>query len=257
MSPMPDPLLTSHRPVPAGQGPRGRRRPHAALAALRACGVLAFCVLTGDAWAQAVSVCEVRSLKGAAQWQHGARQGSVQAGLAVPVGMELRTAKAARLRLQCGDGSVLVMAEQSRLLVEHFEVPAGQPRMASFLLKLGLLGQKVAPVTGGHWQVRTPSAVTAVRGTEFLVEVDARQTTQVHVLSGEVAVESREPPESGAASEPFSSKGVQAQWRGEVGPGIVLQPGAGGVRCPQGRACSQSRRDDAAMQRLQQRLVLD
>lgn len=258
MSPMPDPLLTSRQPVPVGQGPRGRRRSHAALAALVAYGVLAFCVLPGEAWAQAVSVCEVRSLKGAAQWQQGVRQGSVQAGMAVTVGMELRTAKAARLRLQCEDGSVLVMAEQSRLLVEHFEAQAGQPRMASFLLKLGLLGQKVAPVSGGHWQVRTPSAVTAVRGTEFLVEVDARQTTQVHVLSGEVAVESREPPESGAAaSEPFSSKGVQAQWRGELGPGIVLQPGTGGVRCPQGRACSQSRRDDAAMQRLQQRLVLD
>jgi len=206
----------------------------------------------------AATACEVRSLKGSAQWQLGARQGAVQNGLPVPVGMELRTAKGARLKLHCVDDSVLVMAEQSRLLVEHFEAAAGQPRMASFLLKLGLLGQKVAPVAGGHWQVRTPSAVTAVRGTEFLVEVDGRQATQVHVLSGEVAVESREPPDGGAAaSEPFSSKGVQAQWRGEAGPGIVLQPGQGAVRCPQGRSCAQSRRDDAALQRLQQRLALD
>ena len=204
------------------------------------------------------AACEVRSLKGSAQWQQGTRQGAVQAGLVVPVGMELRTAKGARLRLHCADDSTLVMAEQSRLLVEHFEAVAGQPRMASFLLKLGLLGQKVTPVAGGHWQVRTPSAVTAVRGTEFLVEVDGRQSTQVHVLSGEVAVEPREPPDgSAAASEPFSSKGAQAQWRGEEGAGIVLQPGQGAVRCQQGRSCAQSRRDEAALQRLQQRLALD
>ncbi len=208
--------------------------------------------------AGAASACEIQSLKGGAQWQQGTQQGAAQPGMAVAVGMELRTGKGARLRLRCQDGSVLVMAEQSRLVVEHFEAEAGQPRMASFLLKIGLLGQKVSPVAGGHWQVRTPSAVTAVRGTEFLVEVDGRQATQVHVLSGEVAVESREPPEgAAAASEPFSSKGVQAQARGEAGPGIVLQPGQGGVRCQQGRACAPAARDEAAVQRLRQRLDLD
>ncbi|HLO95513.1 MAG TPA: FecR family protein [Burkholderiaceae bacterium] len=236
-------------PVPAFSRCR-----HGGLAMLAA---LVLASLPPPARAQAAA-CEVQSLKGSAQWQQGARQGAAQTGMAVPVGMELRTARGARLRLRCPDGSVLVMAEQSRLLVEHFEAPAGQPRMASFLLKLGLLGQKVAPVAGGHWQVRTPSAVTAVRGTEFMVEVDARQTTQVHVLSGEVAVESREPPEGGAAaSEPFSSKGVQAQSRGEDGPGLLLQPGKGGVRCPQGRACVQGGRDEAALLRLQKRLALD
>ncbi|WP_269629773.1 FecR family protein [Pelomonas sp. BJYL3] len=237
--------------MPGAPAPRAARAALALLALLGWAGPAA-------ATEPSLAACEVRSLKGSAQWQQGTRQGAVQAGLAVPVGMELRTAKGARLKLHCADDSVLVMAEQSRLLVEHFEAVAGQPRMASFLLKLGLLGQKVAPVAGGHWQVRTPSAVTAVRGTEFLVEVDGRQATQVHVLSGEVAVESREPPDgSAAASEPFSSKGVQAQWRGEAGPGIVLQPGQGGVRCQQGHSCAQGRRDEAALQRLQQRLALD
>lgn len=219
---------------------------------------LALLVAWSASEARAASSCEIQSLKGSAQWQQGTQQGAAQAGMAVPAGMELHTAKGARLRLHCPDGSVLVMAEQSRLQVEHFEAEPGQARMASFLLKIGLLGQKVTPVSGGHWQVRTPSAVTAVRGTEFLVEVDGRQGTQVHVLSGEVAVESREPPEgAAAASEPFSSKGVQAQSRGEAGPGIVLQPGQGGVRCQQGRACAQAVRDEAAVRRLQQRLALD
>lgn len=235
--------------------PSGGRRLTAALA-VWAAGAL--CAVPAGAWAQAPAACEVQSLKGAAQWQQGARQGPVQLRMAVAVGMELRTARGARLKLRCTDDSVLVMAEQSRLLVEHFESASGQPRLASFLLKLGLLGQQVTPVPGGHWQVRTPSAVTAVRGTEFLVEVDARQTTQVHVLSGEVAVESRERPEGdAAASEPFSSKGVQARWRGEDGPGLLLQPGQGAVRCQAGRHCAPGARDAAAVQRLQQRLALD
>ena len=248
---MPVPVRTDS---PAGL-PGALRISSAALGAVALQAVLA---VLGVAQARAASDCEIQSLKGAAQWQQGTQQGVAQAGMAVPVGMELRTGKGARLRLRCPDGSVLVMAEQSQLQVEHFEAEAGQARLASFLLSLGLLGQKVAPAPGGHWQVRTPSAVTAVRGTEFLVEVDGRQATQVHVLSGEVAVEPREPAEgAAAASEPFSSKGVQALSRGEAGPGIVLLPGQGGVHCQQGRPCAAAARDDAGLRRLQRRLALD
>lgn len=41
---------------------------------------------------------------------------------------------------------------------------------------------------GGGWSVRTPSAVTAVRGTEFTVEVAGDQATAVLMQSGQVDV---------------------------------------------------------------------
>lgn len=139
------------------------------------------------AWAQGTgpAIGEVLALKGEA-WSDGQ---ALKPGDRLQAGATLRTGQPGRLRLRFEDGSVLVLSDRSELRLERYEQPPGGARQASLWLQLGLIGQTVRPQAGGSWQVRTPSAVTAVRGTEFVVEVDSRQKTAVHVQSGEVAVE--------------------------------------------------------------------
>jgi len=186
------------------------------------------------AWAE--PVCEIVALKGRAQWSLAGQAGDVRPSQGLEVGTELWTGAASRLKLRCIDGSTLVLGDQSRLQIEYFEAPPGQPRLASWLLSTGLLGQKVQPDPQGRWQVRTPTAVTAVRGTEFLVEVAANQSTAVQVLSGSVAVESLDEDAAGSSIGGFSSKGtrgVLARPRAET-----LLEGAGAhTHCQSGQGC--------------------
>lgn len=130
----------------------------------------------------AQAACDVSALIG--QARSGER--ALQVGSRLGAGDEVQTGPDSRLRLKCQDGSSLVMAANSRLRIESFEMSGGQRAEARFQLQLGLIGQKVA--SGGGWSVRTPSAVTAVRGTEFTVEVGGDQATAVLMQSGQVDV---------------------------------------------------------------------
>jgi len=134
------------------------------------------------AWAD--PVCEVVAVRGEALV--GAQQ--LQLGQHLDVGTEIRTGAEGRVRLKFVDGSVLVVADRSTLKIRRFDVEGSGTRHASFVLDLGLIGQTVQPQSGGSWEVRTPTAVTAVRGTEFMVEVGANLATAVNVQSGQVSV---------------------------------------------------------------------
>lgn len=131
-------------------------------------------------------VCEVVAVLGETHLGEGGR--ALVVGDRLEPGAELRTGASGRLRLRFTDQSTLVVSDNSVLKIEVYDQPAGAGRKASFLLQLGLIGQKVTP--GGSWEVRTPTAVTAVRGTEFSVEViAANMETAVNVSTGEVSVE--------------------------------------------------------------------
>lgn len=145
--------------------------------------VLCLALMGSAAWAQ--PACEVMSVVGEAAQADGR---ALVVGDRLAVGVTLRTGAAGRVRLTCVDGSVLVLADRSQLRIEAFTAGSGGPRAAELLLEMGLLGQRVAPVAGGQWRVRTPSAVTAVRGTAFSVEVADDRATAVHVKTGEVDV---------------------------------------------------------------------
>jgi len=212
--------------------------------------ILLTLLLGATAAVQADPVCEVAALQGRAELV-GA--GLLKAGQGLSVGAQLKTGPKSRLRLRCVDGSSLVLADNSQLQIELFE--PGPARKASFLLSIGLLGQKVQPAaqpSESRWQVRTPSAVTAVRGTEFMVEVAKDQTTQVHVLTGVVAVESQEPPEQPGGA--FASKGIKT--RGIHPPESVLLDAAGAsTRCGQAAGCSAAGNASASeLKKLQDRL---
>lgn len=172
--------------------------------------VLALLVLPGLALAQA---CEVAALVGNASSAGAA----LQVGSPVAAGTELQTGPDSRLRLRCRDGSSLVMAANSRLRIEAFEMQSdGKRAEARFHLTLGLIGQKVS--SGGGWNVRTPSAVTAVRGTEYAIEV-SEEKTAVLMQSGSVDVRPAAPQSRSLAA---------------VLP-LVALAGALGTDCAQGK----------------------
>ncbi|CAN5246283.1 hypothetical protein BH11PSE10_BH11PSE10_02150 [soil metagenome] len=147
-------------------------------------GFAAGLMLTAAAGAE--PVCEVLAVRGEATVATKA----LAVGDKLERGAELRTGAEGRVRLRFNDGSTVVVSDRSVLRIERFQIePGGRNRDASLLLEIGLIGQKVTPSTGGAWEVRTPTAVTAVRGTEFIVEVGTDLATEVNVQSGKVEVE--------------------------------------------------------------------
>lgn len=154
--------------------------------------LLSLALWSSAAFAQ--QACEVVAVSGEAQRVDGK---ALAVGDKLEVGTTLRTGSTGRVRLKFTDGSVLVLADRSQLRIEAFSAPAGQSRAAEFLLETGLIGQRVTPSAGGSWKVRTPTAVTAVRGTEFSVEVGDDHKTAVHVKAGEVDVEPAGPQTRG------------------------------------------------------------
>lgn len=154
--------------------------------------LLSLSLLSSAALAQ--QACEVVAVSGEAQRVDGK---ALAVGDRLDVGTALRTGAAGRVRLKFTDGSVLVLADKSQLRIEAFSAGAAKPREATLLLELGLIGQRVNPSAGGSWKVRTPTAVTAVRGTEFSVEVGDDQATAVLVKTGQVDVEPAGPQTRG------------------------------------------------------------
>lgn len=154
--------------------------------------LLCLSLLSSAAFAQ--QACEVLAVSGEAQRADGT---ALAVGDKLDVGTTLRTGATGRVRLRFSDGSVVVLADKSQLRIEAFSAAPGQSRSAEFLLEVGLIGQRVSPSAGGSWRVRTPTAVTAVRGTEFSVEVGDDRATAVHVKTGEVDVEPAGPQTRG------------------------------------------------------------
>lgn len=177
------------------------------------------------AMAGAAPVAEVVGLSGEAQTGAGGQLRPLALGDRLEPGADVRTGDKGRVRLRFLDGSSVVVSDRSVFRIEGFEAAAGgRPRQASLLLELGLIGQKVAPSGGGSWTVRTPSAVTAVRGTEFMVEVAPDLNTSIDVLEGKVEVAPAE-----AADAPRA--------KGTAPAPIVLEPSSPALVCRRGGTC--------------------
>jgi FecR protein len=109
-------------------------------------------------------------------------------GEQLPPGTILDTGSG-RLLLRLSDGSEVIIRAHTRLQVE-------QPSLADpsyFQLLLGRIRALVNKRTGGTvpFELGTPSAVIAVRGTQFDVEVNSHNVTEVDVVDGVVEVHGR------------------------------------------------------------------
>lgn len=115
------------------------------------------------------------------------------AGQLLPVGSLVETEPEASLTLQFADGSRLLLRGGSRLRLDRLSAYAGGAMADTRLhLQRGRITNTVRKQASGgaaSFQVETPNATSAVRGTVF--RVDAEESgTQAEVLEGSVAVSS-------------------------------------------------------------------
>jgi hypothetical protein len=125
-------------------------------------------------------------------------------GEQLPPGTILDTGSG-RLLLRLSDGSEVIVRAHTRLQVQ-------QPSLTDpsyFQLLLGRIRALINKRTGGAvpFELGTPSAVIAVRGTQFDVEVNPRNVTEVDVLDGLVEVYGRNAARGSVLLEPgFSTR---------------------------------------------------
>src|SRR6266478_4870173 len=125
-------------------------------------------------------------------------------GEQLPPGTILDTGSG-RLLLRLSDGSEVIVRAHTRLQVQ-------QPSLSDpsyFQLLLGRIRALINKRTGGAvpFELGTPSAVIAVRGTQFYVEVNARNVTEVDVVDGLVEVHGRNAAGGSILLEPgFSTR---------------------------------------------------
>jgi hypothetical protein len=109
------------------------------------------------------------------------------------------------LLLRLSDGSEVLLREHTRLQVQ--QPSATDPSYLQLLL--GRIRALITKRTGGAvpFELGTPSAVIAVRGTQFEVEVNSHNVTEVDVVDGLVEVYGRNTTGGSVLLEPgFSTR---------------------------------------------------
>lgn len=122
----------------------------------------------------------------------------------LPPGTVLETGSG-RLLLRLGDGSQILIGPRTRVLVQQ----PGPSDRSYFQILIGRIRAFINKQTGGTgpFQLGTPGAVVAVRGTEFEIEVSRLRVTEVDVFEGLVEVSGRGATGSSVLVEPgFSTR---------------------------------------------------
>jgi len=140
-------------------------------------------LLARPAWAAGPTVTAVEG-DAMVRFAEGGEWVTLQADTPLEPGDRLRAGEGARVELANTDGDAWEMGEASDLEIG--------PENSFFRLWLGGLLAKIAPASGRKFEVRTPVAVVAVRGTEFAVDVDDLGESHVAVTEGAVDFASTE-----------------------------------------------------------------
>jgi ferric-dicitrate binding protein FerR (iron transport regulator) len=111
----------------------------------------------------------------------------------------LRTDDHGRVRIKLLDQSVLSIGVKSQLRVIRHDSTS---RQTSVELNFGKLRAQVARITraGGRFEVRTPTAVAGVIGTDFGVDASDPDFTKFICISGSVQITSGDPGVSGTVT---------------------------------------------------------
>jgi hypothetical protein len=154
-------------------------------------GMLALLTSTALAWADPVA--QVIKLSGTVAVTRDNMTGPLVLGAALEPGDKLTTDAGSRVRLQLIDGSVINLGSASELSIEDVVSQGpGTERQIGLDLWIGALRAFAAPATSdSRFEIRTPKAVTAVRGTEWGILASVVQS-DVLVLTGRVGVRKNE-----------------------------------------------------------------
>ncbi len=125
---------------------------------------------------------------------------------ALPSGSVIETGADAKILFRLEDGSEILLQPNSRVALTQEQAGTSKTLLELFLGKLRAVITK--RFTGQpSFQLGTPSAIVAVRGTQFDVEVNAHKVTEVDVQQGEVQVMGRNAVDRAVLLEPgFSTR---------------------------------------------------
>lgn len=118
------------------------------------------------------------------------------AGMRLGEGDRVRTGRGGAAEVELGDGSLVRLGELSDLEIDRLDVDAtGAPTTSRFALAAGqarawVARQVIAKVAlgQGRFAVETPTAVAAVRQTDFAVLHDAQAVSRVYTFAGAVEI---------------------------------------------------------------------
>ena len=145
--------------------------------------------------AAAQEVGTVAEVEGTAEIGHGGAWHPATIGAAIQLHDELRTGQPGRLRVVFQDDSPLNIGDDSDIVVDEQVFDPGQSRYRSTLRllkgKIRALVSEYYQQPQARYQIETVSAVSGVRGTEFVMVFDpAREVTEVVGITGRVEVHS-------------------------------------------------------------------
>ncbi|MEK6794666.1 MAG: FecR family protein [Spirochaetota bacterium] len=119
----------------------------------------------------------------------GKKKSPAKNGMAVAVGLLIRTAALAKAELALADGSLITIGEKSAIVLNRNLIGTKGKNNTSFGVLMGGMKLKVNKLTGSdEMKVQTPTAVAAVRGTDFEVSLASDGSTMVAVNEGKVNV---------------------------------------------------------------------
>jgi hypothetical protein len=146
---------------------------------------------------------QVTALEGKVTVLHQGRFTPEPLTLRKPVFQEdiIETDRASKVRITLTDATVISLAEHSRLELRHFSHDAPrQTRVGRFVTSLGVFRailKEIMPQSA--FEVITPTAVAAIRGTDLMGEVTP-DSTAIVVLEGTVGVSNVRPGVTGIAT---------------------------------------------------------
>lgn len=191
-----------------------RTRTRAALAAL----FLAVCFRAVCAQAVAISSTNGKVLflkAGAYTWAQ------VSTGLVLGPGDQLKTTRGSRATVTFDDASRIELNPGS-----SFTLKEATPEASGMELKLGSLKAWISKSLNRRFQVRTPTAVCSVRGTEFGVDVGESGDTRVQMFGGLLAVADKTGNE--VLVKDHESINVTSEGLGRVSDGASREESKGG-----------------------------
>lgn len=152
------------------------------------------------------------SARGIVSVRHAGQELTVTPGMALEIGTSVETGTNGLLTIELPNGSRTTLPTRSRLLIRQlrrFEL--GGAIDYDLEVGSGKAETEATPTGGrGNFRVRTPRAVSAVRGTRFRVGYDADNRSSAEVLEGVVAVAAGKAP-AGEVSQGFGA------WIGDDG----------------------------------------
>ena len=174
--------------------------------------VAVFALAADLTWAQATPVeARISSVNGSALLLDGTPTPSAaKRGDVLQPGQEIDTRGGGHLTIELSDGSLVIVAPGSRILLKDFRAARNLRELLDVLLgrvrvKINHFGSRPNP-----YRINSPTASIAVRGTEFSVIVEQTSETEVIVYDGLVEVASLTDPQDAVLVHP--------------GRGVIVRP---------------------------------